>query len=297
VSCPEFLREGSALRDFFNPDRTVLGSTDKAAANRVAQLHLSLRAPIVVTDLRTAEMIKYASNAFLATRISFINEIANICEALGADVKEVAQGMGYDKRIGHHFLESGVGYGGSCFPKDVKALSYMAQIHGTEPQLLQSVMEINVTQRRQIVLKLEDLLGTLKDKVIGMVGLAFKENTDDIRESPALDIAKMLSERGAVVRGYDPVAMENVQRTAKYINLAEDAYELARGSDALVIATPWNEFKSLDFDKIRGLMKQPIIVDGRNLYDPSRMLALGFQYRGVGRGYKGAMLDTNGHNQ
>lgn len=154
-------------------------------------------------------------------------------------------------------------------------------------------MEINVTQRRQIVLKLEDLLGTLKDKVVGMVGLAFKENTDDIRESPSLDIAKMLADRGAVVRGYDPVAMENVQRTAKYINLAEDAYELARGSDALVIATPWNEFKSLDFDRIRGLMKQPIIVDGRNLYDPARMLAQGFQYRGVGRGFKGAMLDTN----
>jgi UDPglucose 6-dehydrogenase len=294
VSCPEFLREGSALRDFFNPDRTVLGSTDKAAANKVAQLHLSLRAPIVVTDLRTAEMIKYASNAFLATRISFINEIANICEALGADVKEVAQGMGYDKRIGHHFLESGVGYGGSCFPKDVKALSYMAQIHGTEPQLLQSVMEINVTQRRQIVLKLEDMLGGLKDKVIGMVGLAFKENTDDIRESPSLDIAKMLHDRGAVVRGYDPVAMENVQRTTKFINLAEDAYELAKGSDALVIATPWNEFKSLDFDKIRSLMKQPIIVDGRNLYEPNRLLSLGFQYRGVGRGFKGAMLDNNG---
>ncbi|MBX3080022.1 MAG: UDP-glucose/GDP-mannose dehydrogenase family protein [Anaerolineae bacterium] len=294
VSCPEFLREGSALRDFFNPDRTVLGSTDKTAANKVAQLHLALRAPIVVTDLRTAEMIKYASNAFLATRISFINEIANICEALGADVKEVAQGMGYDKRIGHHFLESGVGYGGSCFPKDVKALAYMAQIHGTEPQLLQSVMEINLTQRRQIVLKLEDMLGTLKDKVIGMVGLAFKENTDDIRESPALDIAKMLHDRGAVVRGYDPVAMENVQRTTKYINLSEDPYELAQGSDALVIATPWNEFKSLDFDKIRSLMKQPIIVDGRNLYEPTRLTSLGFKYRGVGRGFKGAMLESNG---
>jgi UDPglucose 6-dehydrogenase len=289
VSCPEFLREGSALRDFFNPDRTVLGSTDRVAASKVAQLHLPLRAPIIVTDIRTAEMIKYASNAFLATRISFINEIANICEALGADVKEVAQGMGYDKRIGHHFLESGVGYGGSCFPKDVKALAYMAQIHGTEPQLLQSVMEINKTQRKQIVLKLDDMLDGVNGKVIAMLGLAFKENTDDIRESPSLDIAEMLNMRGAVVRGYDPVAMENVQRTYRYIQLAEDAYELARGSDALVIATPWNEFKSLDFERIKGLMKRAIIVDGRNLYDPSRMKGMGFEYRGVGRGFRGAM--------
>ncbi|MBX3066459.1 MAG: UDP-glucose/GDP-mannose dehydrogenase family protein [Anaerolineae bacterium] len=296
VSCPEFLREGSAVRDFFSPDRTVLGSTDKEAANKVAQLHLPLRAPIMITDLRTAEMIKYASNAFLATRISFINEIANICEALGADVKEVAQGMGYDKRIGHHFLESGVGYGGSCFPKDVKALSYMAQIHGTEPQLLQSVMEINMTQRRQIVLKLQDILGDLKDKAIGLVGLAFKENTDDIRESPSLDIARMLHELGAAVRGYDPVAMENVQRTVPFINLAEDAYELASGSDALVIATPWNEFKSLDFERIKSLMKQPVIVDGRNLYDPLRMKAMGFTYRGVGRGYNGAMISSSGES-
>jgi UDPglucose 6-dehydrogenase len=294
VSCPEFLREGSALRDFFNPDRTVLGSMDQVAANKVAQLHLALRAPIVVTDLRTAEMIKYASNAFLATRISFINEIANICEALGADVKEVAQGMGYDKRIGHHFLESGVGYGGSCFPKDVKALAYMAQIHGTEPQLLQSVMEINKTQRRMIILKLEDMLGKLKGKTIAILGLAFKENTDDIRESPSLDIAEMLNQRGAQVRGYDPVAAENVARHMPYIRLVNDPYELAEGVDALVIGTPWNEFKQLDMERIRNVMKTPNIVDGRNLYDPARMKMLGFSYRGVGRGYRGAMENPNG---
>jgi UDPglucose 6-dehydrogenase len=297
VSCPEFLREGSAIRDFLNPDRTVLGSTDKAAANRVAQLHLPLRAPIVVTDLRTAEMIKYASNAFLATRISFINEIANICEALGADVKEVAQGMGYDKRIGHHFLESGIGYGGSCFPKDVKALAYMAQLHGSNPQLLQSVMDINKTQRKQIVLKLEDMLGSLNGKTIGLLGLAFKENTDDIRESPALEVAEMLHNQGATVRGYDPVAMENVSRAMPFISLAEDAYDLAKGCDALVITTPWNEFKALDMGRICTEMKQPIMVDGRNLYDPKLMKQMGFQYRGVGRGFQGSLevMNSNGN--
>jgi UDPglucose 6-dehydrogenase len=287
VSCPEFTREGAALRDFMYPDRTVLGSTDRDAANRVAQLHLPLRSPIVITDLRTAEMIKYASNAFLATRISFINEIANICEALGADVKEVAQGMGYDKRIGHHFLEAGMGYGGSCFPKDVKALAYMAQTQGTSPELLQSVMEINKIQRKQLVLKLEDMLGDLNGKVIGILGLAFKENTDDIRESPSLDVAKMLNERGAIIRGYDPVAMDNVAATVPYIILAEDAYDLAQGCDALIIGTPWNEFKSLDMRRVREAMREPNVVDGRNLYDPSLMRSMGFQYRGVGRGYNG----------
>ncbi len=297
VSCPEFLREGSALRDFLNPDRTVLGSTDKEAAHRVAQLHLPLRAPIVITDLRTAEMIKYASNAFLATRISFINEIANICEALGADVKEVAQGMGYDKRIGHHFLEAGTGYGGSCFPKDVQALAYMAQIHGTHPQLLKSVVDINKTQRRQIVLKLREMLGTLDKKVIGLLGLAFKENTDDIRESPALHIADMLAKQNAVVRGYDPVAAENVEREAPYIQLCSDPYQLAEGCDALVIATPWNEFKSLDMTRICESMKQPVMVDGRNLYDPALMRNIGFQYRGVGRGFKGEGVKANDHQE
>ncbi len=288
VSCPEFLREGSALRDFQHPDRTVLGSNDRDAAHSVAQLYIPLRAPTVITDLRTAEMIKYASNAFLATRISFINEIANICEALGADVKEVAQGMGYDKRIGHSFLEAGVGYGGSCFPKDVKALAYMAQTKGNHPELLHAVMEINQFQRKQIVFKLEDLLHDLKGKVIGSLGLAFKENTDDIRESPALDIVAMLHERGAIVKGYDPEAMEHVQRHYPYIQLSEDPYELAGGCDALVIATPWNEFKQLDMTRIKTAMKQAIMVDGRNLYDPALMKEMGFVYRGVGRGYNGS---------
>jgi UDPglucose 6-dehydrogenase len=287
VSCPEFLREGSAVKDFFNPDRIVLGSTNRAAADQVAQLHLALRAPIVVTDLRTAEMIKYASNAFLATKISFINEIANICEALGADVKEVASGMGYDTRIGNRFLEAGVGYGGSCFPKDVQALAYMAQIHGTQPQLLQAVMEINEIQRKRVVIKLEDIWGSLQGKVVGLLGLAFKENTDDMRESPAISIGDYLNGRGAIVHGYDPVAMHEAARIMPYLTCAEDAYALANDADAIIVLTPWNEFKQLDMRRIKGLMREPVLIDGRNIYMPEDLRALGFTYRGVGRGYNG----------
>ncbi|MBM3122794.1 MAG: UDP-glucose/GDP-mannose dehydrogenase family protein, partial [Chloroflexi bacterium] len=207
VSCPEFLREGSAIQDFMNPARTVLGSLDPEAAEQVAQLHLPLRAPIMITDLRTAEMIKYASNAFLATKISFINEIANICEALGADVKEVASGMGYDPRIGRAFLEAGLGYGGSCFPKDVKALAYMAAEKGRHPQLLQAVMDINADSRRRILERAQELLGSLRGKTVGLLGLTFKPNTDDLREAPALEIAQSLLAEGASVRAYDPVGM------------------------------------------------------------------------------------------
>ena len=284
VSCPEFLREGSAIADFLNPDRTVLGSLDREAASRVAELHLPLRAPIMVTDLRTAEMIKYASNAFLATRISFINEIANICEALGADVKEVAQGMGYDKRIGRSFLDAGLGYGGSCFPKDVKALSYMAQVHGRHPQLLHAVMEINNYQRRQAVLKLRDLLGNLSGKTVGLMGLAFKPNTDDMRDAPSVSIARMLQSEGANVRGYDPVAMDQARHLMNGVVFAESAYDLAEGCDALVVVTDWNEFKNLDMKRIKAVMKQPVVVDGRNIYEPQQMRSLGFIYRAFGRG-------------
>jgi UDPglucose 6-dehydrogenase len=286
VSNPEFLREGAAIGDFLGPDRVVLGSLDPEAAEKVAQLHLPLRAPIVVTDLRTAEMIKYASNAFLATRISFINEIASICEELGADIKEVAAGMGYDKRIGHQFLDAGVGYGGSCFPKDVKALEYMASIHGCHPQLLRAVMEINRDQRRQVVQKLRILMGgTLRDRIVGILGLAFKPNTDDMREAPSVEIAHLLQHEEAVVRAYDPVAMGNARRELPGVSLHDDPYELAEGCDALVVVTEWNEFKHLDMARIRPLMRRPILIDGRNVYDPERMQALGFVYRGMGRGY------------
>jgi UDPglucose 6-dehydrogenase len=293
VSCPEFLREGVALADFMHPDRTVLGSTNREAMEAVAQLFLPLRAPIMMTDLRTAEMIKYASNAFLATKISFINEISIICEKLGADVIEVAQGMGFDKRIGPHFLQAGVGYGGSCFPKDVKALSHMAQTHGMHPQLLNSVMDINAFQRKHVTLKLHDLMGDVKGKTVGLLGLAFKENTDDIRESPALAIAQHLIEQGAKVRAYDPEAMENSKRAVPEIEMCADPYAVADGADALVVVTPWNEFKQLDMDRVRTSMNQPIVVDGRNMYEPEVMQNLGFTYRGVGRGYDGNGISHN----
>jgi len=285
VSNPEFLREGSAISDFMLPDRIVLGSLNREAAEKVAQLYLPLRTTIMITDLRTAEMIKYASNAFLATRISFINEIANICEALGADVKEVALGMGYDKRIGHAFLDAGVGYGGSCFPKDVRALAYMADIKGRHPQLLYAVMEINNDQRRSVVRKLEQALGGLRGKTIGLLGLAFKPNTDDMREAPSVHIARMLSTAEAHVRGYDPVAMEVAGRVMPGLELAESPYAMAEGCDALVVLTEWNEFKHLDLERIRDAMAQPVLIDGRNIYDPNTMKELGFYYRGIGRGY------------
>ncbi len=295
VSCPEFLREGSAVTDFMTPDRTVLGSLNQDASEAVAQLYLPLRAPIVMTDLRTAEMIKYASNAFLATRISFINEISIICEKLGADVIEVAQGMGFDKRIGHHFLQAGVGYGGSCFPKDVSALAYMAQTHGMHPNLLHAVMEINQFQRKHVALKLNDLFeGKLQGRTIAVLGLSFKENTDDTRESPSLAIIQHLIDNGATVRGYDPVATENALDDVPDIVACKTPYEAAEGADALVIATPWNEFKQLDMERIKTALKTPILVDGRNIYEPEKMREMGFVYRGVGRGYNGEGLPSIG---
>lgn len=285
VSCPEFLREGYAIADFMNPHRTVLGSMDREAADKVAQLHLPLRAPIVITDLRTAEMIKYASNAFLATKISFINEIADICEALGADVTEVATGMGFDDRIGPRFLRAGIGYGGSCFPKDVKALAFMAEEMSVEPRILHSVMETNDERRIRIVKRVEELLGDLNGRVIGLLGLAFKENTDDMRDAPSIDIANFMIERGAEVRAYDPAAMEVAQPVLPKVKMMTDAYTLAEGCDALIVVTDWNEFKQVDLERVKAGMAQPIIVDGRNIYDPGKMGQLGFTYRGVGRGY------------
>jgi UDPglucose 6-dehydrogenase len=285
VSNPEFLREGSAVHDFMYPDRIVLGSLNREAAENVAQLYLSLRAPIMITDLRTAEMIKYASNAYLANRISFINEIANICEALGADVKEVAVGMGYDRRIGSSFLEAGIGYGGSCFPKDVSALAHMASIHGCHPQLLRTVMGINRDQRRRIIQKLRDLLGTLDCRTVGVLGLAFKPNTDDMREAPAVELIHLLQNEGANIRAYDPVAMDVARQTLSAVAFCADPYEVAQGCDALIVVTEWNEFKHLDMGWIKQAMHRPVLIDGRNLYDPATMQVLGFTYRGVGRGY------------
>ncbi len=283
VSNPEFLREGSAINDFMNPDRVVLGSEDQSAADRVAQLYQPLRCTIMTTDLRTAEMIKYASNAFLATRISFINEIANICEELGADVREVARGMGLDKRIGPQFLDAGLGWGGSCFPKDVKALEHMAVLHGTQPQLLQAVMEINRNQRRRAVMKLRKSLKTLNEKTIGVLGIAFKPNTDDIRDAAAIELIHLLQNEGAQIKAYDPQAMENASHVLKNVVLCENPYQVAEGADALVLATEWNEFKQLDFKKLKSIMKQAVILDGRNLWDASALKDLGFTYMGIGR--------------
>jgi UDPglucose 6-dehydrogenase len=284
VSNPEFLREGSAINDFMNPDRVVLGSINREAANKVAQLYLILRHPILVTDLRTAEMIKYASNAFLATKISFINEIANMCEELGADVVEVSRGMGLDKRIGQSFLDAGLGWGGSCFPKDVKALSHMAVINGTQPQLLQAVMDINRIMRRRMIVKLRKALGRLDEKVVGVLGLSFKPNTDDVRDAPALEMIHLMQNEGAIIRAYDPQASETAAPLLKRVTLCKNPYDVAEGADALVLATEWNEFKQLDFERIRGLMRQPILMDGRNAWDPERLRKLGFHYMGVGRG-------------
>jgi UDPglucose 6-dehydrogenase len=286
VSCPEFLREGSAIADFMTPHRTVIGSLDHAAAEKVAQLHLPLRAPIVITDLRTAEMIKYASNAFLATKISFMNELADLCERVGADVSEVAAGMGYDRRIGHEMLSAGLGWGGSCFPKDVQALAFMAKEKGLQPRILDTVMEVNYDHRRAAVRHTETLVGgSLRDKTIGLLGLAFKPNTDDMRDAPSVDIAEGLAAGGARVRAYDPVATEVARPVLPAVEFFEDPYQMAKGCDALIVVTEWNEFKQLDLEKLKAALKRPVIFDGRNIYDPKAMKAMGFIYRGVGRGY------------
>ncbi len=285
VSHPEFLREGSALADFRHPDRMVFGSPDRAAAERVAALYGQLSCPVIITDIRTAEMIKYASNAFLATRISFINEIAAICERLGADVTEVARGMGYDRRIGHHFLQAGIGWGGSCFPKDVRALIHMAAASGSHPQLLRAVVEINHDQRLRVVQKLQVLLGSLEERVVALWGLAFKPNTDDLRNAPALELAELLRHAGCLLRAYDPVAMERARALLPGVTLCGDAYEAASGADAVVLVTEWDEFRRLDLARVRALMRTPVLVDGRNALDPAAVRACGIVYAGVGRGH------------
>ncbi len=283
VSNPEFLREGSAVSDVFKPSRVVLGAEDRSAAERVAELYRSQGAPIVITDRRTAEMIKYASNAILATRISFINEMAQICEQVGADVTVVAQGMGYDPRIGPLFLEAGIGFGGSCFPKDVKALAFMAEEVGCHPQLLHAVLEINKDMRRRFVWRLQNLIGDLHGRRVALWGLAFKQDTDDTRESPGLDIARILQQRGAKVVAYDPAALDNARRELSEIEYADDPYSAVDGADALLVATPWNEFKQADLRRVRELMRTPVLLDGRNIYNREEIGDLGFIYAAVGR--------------
>ena len=284
VSNPEFLREGSAIQDFMHPDRVVVGSHDREAADLVAKLYAPLNAPILVTpNIYTAEMVKYASNAFLATRISFINEIARISERVGADAKLVAEGMGLDKRIGPAYLDAGIGYGGSCFPKDVAALAAVAERFDYHPELLHAVMDINRDQRMLVIDKLRECLEELTGRVVGLLGLAFKPNTDDMREAPSVDIAKVLLAAGADVRAYDPAAIERSRTLVPDVEYLRNAYDVAEGADALVLVTEWNEFRQLDLPRVRKLMRRPVIVDGRNIYDPAAMREMGFTYRGIGR--------------
>ncbi|HXB04902.1 MAG TPA: UDP-glucose/GDP-mannose dehydrogenase family protein [Candidatus Angelobacter sp.] len=284
VSNPEFLREGSAIQDFMHPDRVVIGGHDRAAAEKVAKLYEPLQAHILITpNIYTAEMVKYASNAFLAARISFINEIARICERVDADAKLVAEGMGLDKRIGPSYLDVGIGYGGSCFPKDVKALAALAERFDYHPELLNAVMDINRDQRMLVIDKLRDCLEELDEKIVGLLGLAFKPNTDDLREAPSLDIARVLLAAGAHVRAYDPAAMEGARVKLPAVEYTKDAYGLAAGADALVVVTEWNEFRHLDMARVKASMRQPVVVDGRNIYDPAVMRGHGFTYRGIGR--------------
>ncbi|MBC7248093.1 MAG: UDP-glucose/GDP-mannose dehydrogenase family protein [Actinobacteria bacterium] len=283
VSNPEFLREGTAVRDFMHPDRIVVGTDSQRAAGIMAELYRPLNAPLLITDPASAEMIKYASNAFLATKVSFINAIANICEAVDADVKEVALGMGYDRRIGFEFLRSGPGFGGSCFPKDCRALIEIAREHGYNFYLLEGVMQVNREQMELMVRKVEGRLGELEGKTIAAWGLAFKAGTDDVRESPAMEIVRMLAERGARVRAYDPHAMENARLAFPGLECAESALDAVRDADLLLILTDWEEFKLQDFRAVGELMRRREILDTRNCLEPLSVRRLGFTYEGVGR--------------
>jgi UDPglucose 6-dehydrogenase len=283
VSNPEFLREGNAVRDVFQPSRIVLGSDNEDACAAVSELYRTLDAPTVITDTRTAEMIKYASNAILATRISFVNEIAQICEGVEADITVVSRGMGLDPRIGPLFLDAGIGFGGSCFPKDVRALAHMAAEAGCHPQLLHAVLEINQDQRRRFVHKLQEILQDLNGKRIAVWGLSFKQDTDDIRESPSIDVIRMLIQRGASVVAYDPAAMENARTEIPELEIVPDQYSAADGADALVLITPWNQFRQANLERVRELLRTPVLLDGRNIYEPDVARKLGFIYAGIGR--------------
>ena len=283
ASNPEFLREGTAISDFMHADRVVVGADDPGVAERVAQLYEGVDSPVLLTDVASAEMIKYASNAFLATKISFINEIANVCEATGADVTVVAQGMGLDKRIGPHFLQAGIGYGGSCFPKDVSALKQIAGNSGYHFQLLNAVIEVNELQKRRVIGKLKRHLGEqLRGMRIALLGLAFKPNTDDIRQASSIILAGRLLAEGVQVAGYDPVAMDAMRGIVPAMTYAESAMAALAGADACVLVTEWAEFLALDWRQAKRVMARPIVIDGRNALDGAALVALGFVYEGVG---------------
>ncbi len=283
VSNPEFLKEGSAIEDALNPDRIVVGTSSARARKVLAELYKDFNAPIIMTDVRSAEIIKHAANSFLALKISYINAVANMCELAGANVMEVAEGMGLDRRIGRRFLNPGLGYGGSCFPKDIDAFARIAQELGYDFKMLHEVQQINREQRKHLIKKIEEELWIVKQKVIGVLGLAFKPDTDDMREAPSITIIEELQKRGAVIKAYDPKAMNNARQILDKVEYCQDAYAVAKGADCLVIATEWDEFKNLDMEKVRGLMNHPTVVDGRNIYDPQKMIEIGFNYRSVGR--------------
>ena len=286
VSNPEFLREGAAINDFMRPDRVVLGSRDEEAIAIMRDLYRPLyliEAPFVLTSLEAAELTKYAANAFLATKISFINEIANLCESIGCDVHDVARAIGMDRRIGSKFLHPGPGFGGSCFPKDTQALASVAREFGCDSMIVDAVIEVNRRQRQAMLPKIEKLVGDLEGTTVAVLGLAFKPETNDMREAPAIDIIKGLLERGAHVRAYDPVAMSEASEVLPQVVYLADEYEAVTDADALVFVTEWNQFRALDMRRIRDLMKSPRIADLRNIYEPADMRELGFEYIGVGR--------------
>jgi UDPglucose 6-dehydrogenase len=280
VSNPEFLREGSAIHDFLNPDRIVIGAEDQAAAVRVASLYLGITAPVIVTDPASAETIKYAANAFLATKISFINAVAAVCEAVGADIKDVALGMGYDSRIGHEFLKPGPGWGGSCFPKDTMAMVRIAEDAGYDFDLLRGVVAVNEEQLNRVAEKVVELAGgSVEGKRIAAWGLTFKARTDDLRDSPSLNVLERLRQRGAVIRAYDPA----VQQPLEGLEVVEDPYAAVEGAEVLVVLTEWDEFRWLDIDKVGELMAAKKVVDARNLLDRAALTRRGFAFRGIGR--------------
>lgn len=285
ASVPEFLREGSAVKDTLNPDRIVIGTDSDRAIKTLKKLHRPLTENLIITDIRSAEMIKYASNAFLATKISFINEISNICEKVGADVTRVAEGMGYDKRIGASFLKAGIGYGGSCFPKDTQALIQIAGMVDYDFRLLKSVVQVNQDQRFHVIHKLEEALGSLKGKTIAVWGLAFKPETDDVRDAPAIDIIQHLSDAGAVIKAYDPIATANFRKEVDVASITweENPLHAAEGADALCVLTEWKEFAHIDLNELVKIMKDPIMIDGRNLYSAEQVQASNLQYYSVGR--------------
>jgi UDPglucose 6-dehydrogenase len=286
ASNPEFLREGAAIEDFMRPDRVVIGSNEEDAIAIMKDLYRPLyliETPIVITSLEAAELIKYAANAFLATKITFINEIANLCDAIGCDVHDVARGMGMDKRIGSKFLHPGPGYGGSCFPKDTRAFTKVGDKYDVETSVVDAVIKANEFQRQAMVPKIEKLIGDFSGKQIGVLGLSFKPETDDMRESPAIDIIRTMHERGARIRAFDPVAMEEARHSLPDIEYASDEYDAIKDADVLVIVTEWNQFRALDMEKVKSLLKTPKIADLRNIYEPGAMRDLGFEYVGVGR--------------